>query len=121
MAEQWQQFGVLGLIVIALAGYILRLENKHAAKEKEWQKALKDAGDEQSKALKDAAELQAKSTKEAAQLQVSSTKEIISNQAVVIEKIVDKMDDRQDETNQIIQKHINILESIRFLLERQKQ
>jgi hypothetical protein len=107
MIEAWGQYGLFGLIVVALAGYILRLENLHTKKEREWREALENASREQAKAIKEAADIQA-----------SALKESVNKQAELITRISDKMDKRQDENNEIIAKHISILENLRYLLER---
>lgn len=34
--EIWQQFGISGVIIGALAAYIIRIEKRHAKERKEW-------------------------------------------------------------------------------------
>ena len=47
------QYGILGIIVVALAAYVLRIEKRHKEERDEWRKVMEKQGDEMNKTSKE--------------------------------------------------------------------
>lgn len=51
--NELSQYGILGIIVIALAAYVLRIEKRHREERDEWRKSNEKQADEMNKNIKD--------------------------------------------------------------------
>lgn len=47
------QYGILGIIVVALAAYVLMIEARHKAERDEWRKTNEKQGDEMNKNIRE--------------------------------------------------------------------
>lgn len=109
MMEQWAQYGLLGLVIIALAGWIVKMDKEIRKKEEEFKKNLD--------------EIVAKHESTVEKISVKHeevVEEIGEKHEEALDNIADKLDKRQAETNQVIREHTNLLSSLKTLLEQQK-
>lgn len=51
--NEFLNYGVLGIVVIALAGYVLKIEARHKAERDEWRRTQEKQFDEQARNIKE--------------------------------------------------------------------
>ncbi len=118
MEQQWAQYGVLGLVVIALAYWILKMDKERKSQQKEFRETIEKISEKHERAIEKVAEKHAEVVDDLTKQHEAAMKDIATRNEESVEKVAEIIDKRQGETNQILREQHGILSGLKALLER---